>query len=251
MAKTENEWFAQVPSDLLNDSSVSVGCRLVYAQLNIYADVKTWECYPSNKLLADGTGKSRRQIQYWMRELEIAGWIKRVGQRGFRRTVRLSRSKAIATKLIVKNTLEVAKRSSVYGANKDKTCAKTCVVRTKQPSPQIPKKVNDTSLVDDKPFTLKAHDTSPELYQDHISENNNLVFKKESMETDEDIETELINQLIADILNRVGGGGGKYWIKFSEEKSNELITKQFGGQLTTDELADAFPQLRHQILRSN
>jgi len=75
--------FAAVPYLVLRDVRLSVGARLAYAVLLMYA----WQeqaCFPGQAKMAGDIGVGERQLRNYLKELESAGYI-RIKRQGLNR----------------------------------------------------------------------------------------------------------------------------------------------------------------------
>lgn len=71
--------FGLVHSDILQDPSLSIRAKGVYALLSTYAN-KDRECYPSNTTLSEMLGVSKRTLQRVLKELEEKDYVRRKGK---------------------------------------------------------------------------------------------------------------------------------------------------------------------------
>src|SRR6266852_6317676 len=76
--------FTQVPNFILTKKDISVGAKLAYAMLLIYA----WgddACFPGQLKLADDMGAAERSVRTYLKELETAELLE-IKQRGLGKT---------------------------------------------------------------------------------------------------------------------------------------------------------------------
>jgi hypothetical protein len=72
--RVDGIWHAQVPVTAIRDTDISIGARLLYADLMGYAG-PDHTAFPSRKTLAEDMGRSIGTIDRWVEELEKAGWL--------------------------------------------------------------------------------------------------------------------------------------------------------------------------------
>jgi len=77
--------YAQIPTLVRNDASLSAKAKLVYEQLLSYMWFRSDRCWPSQATLAQGTGYSRRTVIRALQELYERGYIECV-RRGLGQT---------------------------------------------------------------------------------------------------------------------------------------------------------------------
>ncbi len=80
-----NGGYAQIPTLVRNDASLSAKAKLVYEQLLSFMWFRTDRCWPSQATLAEGTGYSRRTVIRAVQELYERGYIECV-RRGLGQT---------------------------------------------------------------------------------------------------------------------------------------------------------------------
>lgn len=68
-------WHAQVSSNCIQDTEISEGARLLYADLCVYRNRETHKAFPGMARLGKDLGVSRRTVARRIQELEERGWI--------------------------------------------------------------------------------------------------------------------------------------------------------------------------------
>lgn len=76
--------FTMVPNMLLNDPTLSVGAKIVYAKFLQYAWEKDY-CYPGQARLGEEIGLTKQRVGQLTKELEQAGLLE-VKRRGMNKT---------------------------------------------------------------------------------------------------------------------------------------------------------------------
>ena len=69
--------FGTVPTELITDTSLTVGARLLCALLWTYRNKDTGHSFPSQGRMARELGCSDRSVRRWLNALSEAGWLRR------------------------------------------------------------------------------------------------------------------------------------------------------------------------------
>lgn len=75
--------FAMIPETVLIDGRLSLGARVLYGVMMLYA-WQTGQCWPTQATIADRLGCSERQVRTFIKELADCGYVL-VHQRGLNR----------------------------------------------------------------------------------------------------------------------------------------------------------------------
>lgn len=81
-AHQQNIHFAQIPSNLTLDTTISAKAKLAYLVLAAHASYQTGKCWPSIGRIATLAGMGRESVGKVLIELEEHGWITRTVRRG-------------------------------------------------------------------------------------------------------------------------------------------------------------------------
>lgn len=77
MTDDRDFWFTMVDIRVMQDRSLSIGCKGIYSVLCSFASTHGRICFPKVKTIAETAGCSERTVQESLKRLEAAGYIER------------------------------------------------------------------------------------------------------------------------------------------------------------------------------
>ena len=111
---TDCKRFGIVPADVLTDKDISRSARWLYAVLCSHADPEGY-CRRSLKRLAKTEGVARRSVQRWLYELESAGRVLKLNERGKMGVFRVIRHTSEVNSTRARNLKNVIERRRQFG----------------------------------------------------------------------------------------------------------------------------------------
>ena len=111
---TDGKRFGIVPADVLTDKDISRSARWLFAVLCSHADPQGY-CRRSLKRLAKTEGVARRSVQRWLYELEVAGRVMKLNERGKMGVFRVIRHSSEVNSVRARNLKNVIERRRQFG----------------------------------------------------------------------------------------------------------------------------------------